>query len=152
MLHALISWMISLYKTVLGCPQVMDMHETGFDSDDEKHSDKRYDSDLEMFIEAPNADKDMGRDKLLTDWDKWISIMAELELQHKDPYELCRDDMLNKTFESEERAEQFFTLYTKYTGFLVRKGLKRKNAAGEAGLRSWMCSREGFNCLNMLMS
>ena len=35
------------------CPEVMDMHETGFDSHEKKHSHERFDSDEAMFTEAP---------------------------------------------------------------------------------------------------
>ncbi|KAJ1393026.1 FAR1 DNA-binding domain [Sesbania bispinosa] len=64
--------------------------------------------------------------------------------QNKRMFELSVDDMLCKEFGSEEKAYDFYKLYAKYYGFVVRKDDVTKDIGGNIIMRQFVCNREGL--------
>ncbi|XP_062113565.1 uncharacterized protein LOC133824629 isoform X2 [Humulus lupulus] len=83
-----------------------------------------------------------------------ISIQAGSELEqceqsrfylgiYKRMEELATDDVVGVVFESLEKAEAFYYVYSNVLGFSVRKDDVRRDKRGSIVLRRWVCSKEG---------
>ncbi|KAJ1381857.1 FAR1 DNA-binding domain [Sesbania bispinosa] len=67
-----------------------------------------------------------------------------VDVQNKRMFELSADDMMCKEFGSEEEAYEFYKLYAKYHGFVVRKDDVTKDIRGNIIMRQFVCNREGL--------
>ncbi|KAJ1379231.1 FAR1 DNA-binding domain [Sesbania bispinosa] len=59
-------------------------------------------------------------------------------------FELSVDEMLSKEFASEEEAYEFYKLYARHHGFVVRKDDVTKDLRGNHIMRQFVCNGEGL--------
>ncbi|XP_062088379.1 protein FAR-RED IMPAIRED RESPONSE 1-like [Humulus lupulus] len=52
---------------------------------------------------------------------KMVTTLAELQIYNKQPHDLSKEDIIGKHLESLDKWEEFFSKYSKWMGFSVRK-------------------------------
>ncbi|XP_062088712.1 protein FAR1-RELATED SEQUENCE 5-like [Humulus lupulus] len=75
---------------------------------------------------------------------KMVTTLAELQIYNKQPHDLSKEDIIGKHLESLDKWEEFFSEYSKWMGFSVRKEDVRRDHENNPWQRKWVCSNQGF--------
>ncbi|XP_062093910.1 protein FAR1-RELATED SEQUENCE 5-like [Humulus lupulus] len=73
---------------------------------------------------------------------KMVTTLAELQIYNKQPHDLSKEDIIGKHLESLDKWEEFFSKYSKWMGFSVRKEDVRHDHENNLWQRKWVCSNQ----------
>ncbi|XP_030507298.2 uncharacterized protein LOC115722274 isoform X1 [Cannabis sativa] len=103
------------------------------------HSDFRAENTAASTVEFPVQDAPIQVESELEKCEQarfFLGVDKRME-------ELGTDDVVGVVFDSLEKAEAFYYVYSNVLGFSVRKDDVRRDKRGSVVLRRWVCSKEG---------